>query len=371
MMGATLRVIAGIRTLDGRPVARRDLVGMNEAARLVVSSRGSHWVGGSVGLACTTAPARLAVGPTVAPASRDARARCVVVFDGRIDNRRELIGELSGGSVDAATDDAGLTLAAYRAWGIACPSRLIGDFAFGLCDEGARRLLCARDPLGVRSVYVLVRDDLVGFATQLCQLRALCRQTPPLDMEYVAERLALGVDRPHSGRTAYRGLSRLEPGHRLWRSAGAFGSSRTGSGVLRAVAFTAGRKTTSRSSAAPSPRPWRAGRPDPIRSGRISRVGSTRPPSRAWRPDCAADPGCRPSPSCSASRRSATNGSGRQRSSGPSSSNGTTSTAMSIIRSAGLRRPCSTGKSRMGRRCSSACTSGTRGSWREVACQCF
>ena len=66
----------------------------------------------------------------------------------------------------------------------------------------------------------------MGFATQLRQLRALCRQTPPLDMEYVAERLALGVDRPHSGRTAYRGLSRLEPGHRLWRSAGAFGSSR-------------------------------------------------------------------------------------------------------------------------------------------------
>ena len=34
-------------------------------------------------------------------------------------------------------------------------------------------------------------------------------------MEYVADRLALGVDRPNSGRTPYRGLSRLEPGHRL------------------------------------------------------------------------------------------------------------------------------------------------------------
>jgi asparagine synthase (glutamine-hydrolysing) len=144
----------------------------------------------------------------------------VLVFDGRIDNRRELIAELSGGGVDAATDDAGLTLAAYRAWGIACPSRLIGDFAFGLWDEGARRLLCARDPLGVRSLYVLVREDLVGFATQLRQLRALCGQTPPLDMEYVADRLALGVDRPNSGRTPYRGLSRLEPGHRLVAESG-------------------------------------------------------------------------------------------------------------------------------------------------------
>ena len=220
MMGATLRVIAGIRTLDGRPVARRDLVRMNEGARLVVSSCGSHWLGGSVGLACTTAPARIAVGPTVAPPSRDAHARCVLVFDGRIDNRKELIAALSGGGVDAGTDDAGLTLAAYRAWGIACPSRLIGDFAFGLWDEGARRLLCARDPLGVRPLYVLVREDLVGFATQLRQLRALCGKTPRLDMEYVAGRLALGVDRPNSGRTPYRGLARLEPGHRLVAESG-------------------------------------------------------------------------------------------------------------------------------------------------------
>ena len=215
MRGAALRVIAGLRRLDGGPVGRPDVARMNGAARLVVASRGTHWLGDSVGLACTTAPVRIAAGPAVAPSSRDARARCVLVFDGRIDNRRELIAALSGGGVDASTDDAGLTLAAYRAWGNACPARLIGDFAFGLWDEGARRLLCARDPLGVRPLYVLVREDVVAFATQLGQLRAICPQTPPLDMEYVAERLALGVDRPNSGRTPYRGLSRLEPGHRL------------------------------------------------------------------------------------------------------------------------------------------------------------
>ena len=213
MMGATLRVIAGIRTLDRRPVTRSEVVRMNGAATLHLPSRGEHWLGDSVGLACKTTSARIAAGPTVAPSSRDARARCVLVFDGRIDNRGELIAELSG--VDATTDDAGLALAAYRAWGNACPSRLIGDFAFGLWDEDARRLLCARDPLGVRPLYVLLREGVVGFASQLRQLRALCPETPPLDMEYVADRLALGVDRPNSDRTPYRGLSRLEPGHRL------------------------------------------------------------------------------------------------------------------------------------------------------------
>ena len=214
-MGATLRVIAGIRTLNGTPVTRREVVRMNEAARLRGASRGSHWLGDGVGLGCAAAPARSAVDPIAAPSSGDARDGRVLVFDGRIDNRGELIQELSGWGVDASTDDAGLTLAAYRAWGDACPSRLIGDFAFGLWDDGAGRLFCARDPLGVRPLYVLLQGDLVGFATQLRQLRTICRRMPALDMEYVAERLALGVDRPNSGRTPYRGLSRLEPGHRL------------------------------------------------------------------------------------------------------------------------------------------------------------
>ena len=137
------------------------------------------------------------------------------MLDGRIDNRGELIGELSRRGIDAGSNDGELILAAYRAWGDACPAKLIGDFAFGLWDSKAGRLLCARDPLGVRPLYVLVRDDLVCFATQLRQLRVVCAQTSTVDMEYVADRLALGVDRPYSGRTPFRGLSRLEPGHRL------------------------------------------------------------------------------------------------------------------------------------------------------------
>ena len=215
MLDATLRVIGGIRTLNGTPVERRLVVRMNEAARILVSSRRAHWLGDSIGLACTTAPPEAAACPAVAWSSRAGRARFAVVFDGRIDNRGALIEELSGGDLDTSVDDSELVLAAYEAWGDSCPERLVGDFAFGLWDDGARRLLCARDPLGVRPLYVLLQDALVGFATQLGQLRAVCAQTPALDMEYVADRLALDVDRPGSGRTPYRGLSRLEPGHRL------------------------------------------------------------------------------------------------------------------------------------------------------------
>lgn len=215
MAAATMRAIAGLRTLDGKPVDRRALLRLNGAASVPVSTtRRSHWTGECVGLACTTAPAD-AVLQGVAPSSGDGRTEGVLVLDGRIDNRRELVADLSDRGVDATSDDAELILAAYGVWGDACPAKLIGDFAFGLWDSARGRLLCARDPLGVRPLYVLVRDDLVCFATQLRQLLAVCLQTPALDMEYVADRLALGVDRPNSGRTPFRGLARLEPGHRL------------------------------------------------------------------------------------------------------------------------------------------------------------
>ena len=169
---------------------------------------------GSVGLACRAAPPN-AVGLVVAGSSGNGRPQSGVVLDGRIDNRGELIAALSNHAGDAFVDDAELILAAYGVWGDACASRLIGDFAFGLWDGAGRRLLCVRDAVGVRPLYVLLRDDMVGFATQVSQLLAICPQTQSIDMDYLADRLALGVDRPGAGRTPYRGLSRLEPGHRL------------------------------------------------------------------------------------------------------------------------------------------------------------
>lgn len=214
MAGSVLRAIGGIHTLDGGPVDGGTVVRLHDSASVLVSSRRSSWVGEGIGLTCTTAPVDTVLRGVVR-SLRDDRAECVLAFDGRIDNRKELIGDLSSHGVDATSDDAGLVLAAYNAWGDHCSSRLIGDFAFGLWDGRARRLVCARDPLGVRPLYILVGENLVCFATQLRQLLAVCPRSQPIDMEYIADRLALGVNRPNAARTPYRGLSRLEPGHRL------------------------------------------------------------------------------------------------------------------------------------------------------------
>ena len=206
-----MNVIGGVCRLDDGPVERAVVSRMNGAAQLLIPCRRNAWFGGSIGLACAAGDLE---GDGAAPLNDD-RRRCTLVFDGRLDNRKELLAELRSYGVGAEARDVELILAAYEAWGDDCASKLIGDFAFGLWDGGRRRLLCVRDPLGVKLLYVLVRDDTVFFATQLRQIIAARKQIPPFDIEFIADRLAHGIDRADSCCTPYQGVSRLKPGHLL------------------------------------------------------------------------------------------------------------------------------------------------------------
>ena len=185
---------------------------MNDAAQVLGDCRRIAWFEESVGLICASRQVdrcRTGIGP-----GNVRRGRCVAVFDGRVDNREELIAQLKGGA-DADSSDVELIVAAYEAWGLDCPSKLVGDFAFAVWDGMRRRLLCARDPLGVRALYVLVRNERLCFASQLRQVLAAVPQTPSFDLEFIADRLAHGVDRADAACTPYCGVSRLKPGHRL------------------------------------------------------------------------------------------------------------------------------------------------------------
>ena len=97
----------------------------------------------------------------------------VLATDARIDNRSELLRILHDyfPRKDKITD-ADIILAAYRKWGINCPAFLIGDFTFVLWDGANRRLIAARDALGVRPLhYALIGNDLC-LATEAQQILA-------------------------------------------------------------------------------------------------------------------------------------------------------------------------------------------------------
>ena len=208
-----MNAIGGVCRLDGGPVGHAVVRRMAAAAQLLLPHRRTSWAGGP--LAFTCAAVRFDGGVEGAVLVRDRPGRRALVFDGRLDNRKDLIAQLGRQGASGDSGDAELVLAAHDAWGDACAAQLVGDFAFGLWDRVRRRLLCVRDALGVRPLYVLLHGGRLCFATQLRQVLAAHGRVPPFDPEFVADRLALGVDRADADCTPYRGVSRLKPGHRL------------------------------------------------------------------------------------------------------------------------------------------------------------
>jgi asparagine synthase (glutamine-hydrolysing) len=137
-----------------------------------------------------------------------------IVFDGRLDNRDDLMAALSGRQMPLReTSDAALVLAAYRQWGEECPARLLGDFAFAIWDLKRRTVFCARDPLGVKPFFYALDDDVFAWGSDLTQVFASGCVMPEPNEGFIAECLAFAI---HSHEeTLYRGVMRLPPAHSI------------------------------------------------------------------------------------------------------------------------------------------------------------
>lgn len=134
-----------------------------------------------------------------------------LAFDGRLDNRAELLAALDLGP--AAPSDAALALAAYRRWGEACFTRFLGPFAALFVDSGRRRVVCGRDPLGDRSLVYRLTPARFLCASDEGALLAHPAVPAEVDEETVARFFALAPAR--AGRTFFAGVRELPPGHRL------------------------------------------------------------------------------------------------------------------------------------------------------------
>ncbi len=79
-----------------------------------------------------------------------------IVADARIDQREELVEELrpSHPGLTALSPVHELLAAAYERWGEACAEHLLGDYAFIVWDTKRKTLFAARDPFGVKPLYV-------------------------------------------------------------------------------------------------------------------------------------------------------------------------------------------------------------------------
>jgi asparagine synthase (glutamine-hydrolysing) len=131
------------------------------------------------------------------------------VFDGRLDNRPELFSRLAVS--DSSVSDAALALDAFVRWGADAAAQLVGDFAFIAWDARQRRLVCARDHMGIRHLHFHASPQLVVCATDIAQVLAHPDVPREPDPAVAADYIACDVR--NSERTLYRGINRVPPGH--------------------------------------------------------------------------------------------------------------------------------------------------------------
>src|SRR6266849_5468250 len=113
------------------------------------------------------------------------RSGAVITWDGRLDNRSDLISEMRNVLAFDSTDVA-IVAAAYEKWSANCYAKLIGDWALSIWSPVNRSLLLAKDPLGTRHLYYSFDKDRVTWSTILDPLVRFAGKTLALSEEYIA-----------------------------------------------------------------------------------------------------------------------------------------------------------------------------------------
>ena len=145
----------------------------------------------------------------------EASERYALVFNGEIYNYLELREALRDefGAIFHTDGDGEAIVAAFHFWGTAALGRLRGMFAFALWDTETAELLCARDPFGIKPLYLATGPGgtVVGSEKKcLVDLAATAGFDLSIDERAVQHYTVLQyVPEPE---TLHRGIRRLESG---------------------------------------------------------------------------------------------------------------------------------------------------------------
>src|SRR5947199_9491389 len=138
-----------------------------------------------------------------------------IVYNGEIYNHDDYRADLEArGHRYRSHCDTETILHLYEEHGRRAVEYLRGMFAFAIWDRRRRRLLLARDRLGIKPLYyTLDADGTLHFASEIKALLEAAAVRPQLNHEALADHAA---NRATSGEaTLFRGVKRLLPGHTL------------------------------------------------------------------------------------------------------------------------------------------------------------
>jgi len=135
-----------------------------------------------------------------------------LIVNGEIYNFEELREELKArGHTFSTKSDSEVIIHAYEEWGIDSIHRFNGMFAFALLDLKSRKLILARDRLGIKPLYYAITDNSLVFASEAKSI--LIYPGVNREPDKVAISQYLSYRNPLGRRTMFAGINRLLPGH--------------------------------------------------------------------------------------------------------------------------------------------------------------
>ena len=137
-----------------------------------------------------------------------------IVFNGEIYNFRELRRELeAAGHRFYTSTDTEAIVHAYEEWGTAAMGRLRGMFGLAIWDTRARRLLVARDRIGIKPLHYAAVGGRLYFGSEIKSL--LCAPDLPRDLDVDAlDHYLSFLYTPRDG-SIFQSVRKLPPGHLL------------------------------------------------------------------------------------------------------------------------------------------------------------
>jgi asparagine synthase (glutamine-hydrolysing) len=149
----------------------------------------------------------------------------VLVCNGEIYNHVELRLELErAGHRFRTRSDVEVILHLYEDRGLSCVDALRGMFAFALWDDARRRLVLARDRLGIKPLHYAITPEGLYFGSEAKAILASGAVAASLDLGAMHELFTFGF--PLAPRTMIEAVRRLAPAHLLVYDGGAATTTR-------------------------------------------------------------------------------------------------------------------------------------------------
>ena len=137
-----------------------------------------------------------------------------IVFNGEIYNFLELRNGLQElGHVFRTKCDTEVIIHGYKEWGAEVFNRLNGMFGIAIWDAKKRKLILARDSMGIKPVYYTIDKGCVWFGSEIRAVTHATDKKPEIDL--LSLNLFLRYRYTPSPLTLFKGIKKLAPGTML------------------------------------------------------------------------------------------------------------------------------------------------------------